>query len=314
MAPGGTHRARARLRRDSRPIGDARCDLGIFATAAAYSCGLIREARAGCLGIGALATCQAPSKHASSATDATGAVTFPRRETRGGEGLDRETQELIAKRWLEKYGEPIDCYELGTAASLSGALDLERQIEIRRLACEYLGLLEDQARERRDFLAKRLPHRAYAVTELLKPVEARGDANAGAREPGAFHAFRELFDGTLVELRQDQLNVLAAKEPWTPLHESYAPHLARSLPSWAQRHKSYRDYSVGRAAYRVSAWVRERHRNPAGWLFDGKVSWLDVSNCLEWHGHDLSALRDRPSSLRLAAHRWLIRTADKDGV
>jgi hypothetical protein len=202
----------------------------------------------------------------------------------------------IAAYWLDKYGEPIDCYELKKCAALVSVERERSAVAALRLFAAYSELLERQSGEQREFFERRVPgSRARFDTYLDTLMSAAGEDD-WKRRKARLERLLTALEGR--DPRRSALSVARSAHPAELLYvlqfaqrraTAQAAELAdtafRRIPEWRWKAETRSmDVALAHAAYGVSEWIRPRHRNRGGRL-DRYPCWPDVARCLRWYGH-----------------------------
>lgn len=220
-----------------------------------------------------------------------------------------------AAYWLDKYGEPIDCYALKKHAALAAVESERSRIAALRLLGAYSELLGRQSAQQREFFETHVPGGPDRFDEYLDAVmRAAGEDDRNRRRARLERLLdalegRDPNRGALAIARSAQaaelLYVLRfAQRRATAQAAELADTAFRRVPDWRWQAKTRgADVALALAAYEVSEWIRARHCNQSGQL-DGRTSWPDVAVCFEWHGHDLSHVGgNQGEALRVLASR-----------
>ncbi len=194
----------------------------------------------------------------------------------------------VAERWLEKYGEAIDCAAIRDVASAANLEKHRLSFMEARVCLRMAEVLERQAKELGQELERPAPGSNLSLFQQLQntaqaieedpsatPISAKDAAAPTLLVPGLIEAM----DKGARWLRERAQAVSPAVRDAATL----APDLA-----------------LGRACFEISEWIRARHRRANG-MRDGRTSWPDVVKCLEWHGNDISLDADKA---RHYALRW----------
>ena len=218
----------------------------------------------------------------------------------------------VASRWLESYGEPIDCEALATHLSLEAVDRLRLQYAAHLVARKLADELERQQESLLEWIKRvKVPGSPRRLGELLEKASETDTAGNGVLLRLQRH--RQQAEDTIRELRRlaDSQEMAHRALRGTEVYpDSWSEelrtqferiaHQGRALGVWGPESASKMpDEPLAQAALIASEWVRARHRNSSGEL-DSETSWLDVAACLAWHGHE-DATADR---LRLLVARF----------
>lgn len=222
--------------------------------------------------------------------------------THRGAHQGRAGRAAFAQTWRERYGKAIDCPELVQVASRSAVDKVRLLLRTARVHREYAELIERLKLREIAFLKKRLRGERANLLENLNSLakSLEGDESLGVARPTG----KAIPLPTIVWRREIETDKLVR---W--LRDAVA-----EWPRDVGRRGPVADLAFARTCFEVGEWVRARHCDRRGEP-DEQTSWPDVVRCLEWYGHDLSAVGAKKSdAVRLRAARWVkaARAATRD--
>lgn len=206
-----------------------------------------------------------------------------------------------AARWLERYGERIDCDAICQVASISAVAAARLNRGTALLWNELANLLQRHQAELLELWNRPIPGMSESVADLLHAADEAGVR--GLRVVGA------PLPPTLDRLQREDADLLQrikkrAADRLTDVPARFSEYAEVAQRQGVELRSRAPDHPLNRACFEVARWCRA-HRVDGSRQRGREWLWFDVAICLVWHGHEeIERSKDPAERCRKSAARW----------